>query len=125
MCSQLHRSAQSAPEVVIGENDVLRSQRDAPGQIVERRGAHVRRERKGQRAAHRRHSVLPTHGILEILQHALELAPPSDGRLDLPECIRVESEGHGWPERLAEGMYGGDFTLGLEHTALELDSLDA
>ncbi|CAM5657484.1 hypothetical protein SCANM63S_06219 [Streptomyces canarius] len=116
--------AQSAPVVVVGEDDLHGTLRERLLDLAEGGDAHVGGERHVRAARHPGHAGRAQRRVLQVLQHVAEFLRDLQRSLHRPGAVgvepqRVSGEGRG------EGADGGDLLVGREHPTLELERAEA
>ncbi len=116
--------AQSAPVVVVGEDDLNGALGERLLDLGEGRHAHVGGERHAGPLGDLGHGGGAERGVLQVLQDVPDFLGDLDGRLDGPGAVGVEPQRMPG-ERLGQRPDGRDLLVGREDAALELEGGEA
>ncbi len=123
---QMLRRPQTAPVMMVRQDDLDGVQPDGLRNMPERHRHHVGRERHRREARHLAHFLERAAGILEIFEQARlrELRHHAPRRLHAPAAVGIDPE---WRVRkgAAECPERLDLEIGLEDAALQLDRAEA
>ena len=112
--------AESAPEVVIRENDIYGAGRHCGRHVGEADHAHVRGQRHVHFATNGRHAFDAGCGILEVLQNAVQFLAHPDGGFHGPGAVGIDAERQVGEFR-TEGQDGRDLLLRREDAGFQFE----